>query len=35
MDGKNKLYFGDNLNFLRDYVEDASVDLTPLRGTRH
>ena len=27
MDGKNKLYFGDNLNILRDYVEDASVDL--------
>ena len=27
MDGKNKLYFGDNLKILRDYVEDASVDL--------
>jgi site-specific DNA-methyltransferase (adenine-specific) len=27
MDGKNKLYFGDNLNILRDYVADASVDL--------
>jgi len=27
MDGKNKLYFGDNLNILRDSVEDASVDL--------
>lgn len=27
MAGKNKLYFGDNLNILRDYVEDASVDL--------
>jgi 16S rRNA G966 N2-methylase RsmD len=27
MEGKNKLYFGDNLNILRDYVEDASVDL--------
>jgi len=27
MDGRNKLYFGDNLRILRDYVEDASVDL--------
>jgi len=27
MDGKNKLYFGDNLKILRDYVKDASVDL--------
>ena len=27
MDAKNKLYFGDNLNILRDYVADASVDL--------
>jgi len=27
MDGKNKLYFGDNLKILRDYVEDTSVDL--------
>jgi site-specific DNA-methyltransferase (adenine-specific) len=27
MDGKNKLYFGDNLKILREYVEDASVDL--------
>ena len=27
MDGKNKLYFGDNLKILRDYVPDASVDL--------
>jgi site-specific DNA-methyltransferase (adenine-specific) len=27
MDGKNKLYFGDNLKILRDYVEDVSVDL--------
>jgi 16S rRNA G966 N2-methylase RsmD len=27
MDTKNKLYFGDNLKILRDYVEDASVDL--------
>jgi len=27
MDEKNKLYFGDNLKILRDYVEDASVDL--------
>ena len=27
MEAKNKLYFGDNLKILRDYVEDASVDL--------
>ena len=27
MDGKNKLYFGDNLRILRDHVADASVDL--------
>jgi DNA modification methylase len=27
MDAKNKLYFGDNLRILRDYVADASVDL--------
>ena len=27
MDEKNKLYFGDNLRILRDYVPDASVDL--------
>ena len=27
MDDKNKLYFGDNLNILREYVPDASVDL--------
>ncbi len=27
MDWKNRLYFGDNLKILRDYVEDASVDL--------
>jgi len=27
VDGTNKLYFGDNLKILRDYVEDASVDL--------
>jgi len=27
MDAKNKLYFGDNLRILRDYVGDASVDL--------
>jgi hypothetical protein len=30
MDGKNKLYFGDNLNILRDHVADASVTLTYL-----
>jgi len=24
---KNKLYFGDNLDILRDYVADESVDL--------
>ena len=27
MDWKNKLYFGDNLNILRDNVADASIDL--------
>ena len=27
MDAKNKLYFGDNLRILREYVPDASVDL--------
>jgi DNA modification methylase len=27
MDEKNKLYFGDNLKILREYVPDASVDL--------
>ena len=27
MNWKNKLYFGDNLNSLRDCVADASVDL--------
>ena len=27
MGEKNKLYFGDNLKILREYVEDASVDL--------
>jgi site-specific DNA-methyltransferase (adenine-specific) len=27
MDGKNRLYFGDNLNILRDHVTDAVVDL--------
>ena len=27
MDGKNKLYFGDNLKILREHVADASVDL--------
>ena len=27
MDDKNKLYFGDNLKILREYVPDASVDL--------
>ena len=27
MDTTNKLYFGDNLKILRDYVADASVDL--------
>ena len=23
----NKLYYGDNLNILRDYIKDESVDL--------
>jgi len=27
VDGKNKLYFGDNLGILREHVADASVDL--------
>jgi site-specific DNA-methyltransferase (adenine-specific) len=27
MDGKNKLYFGDNLQILREHVADTSVDL--------
>ena len=27
MDATNKLYFGDNLKILREYVADASVDL--------
>jgi hypothetical protein len=27
MDGKNKLYFGDNLQILRHHIADASVDL--------
>jgi hypothetical protein len=27
MGAKNKLYFGDNLRILREYVPDASVDL--------
>src|SRR3989442_778270 len=30
MDEKNKLYFGDNLKMLREYVPDASVDLVYL-----
>ena len=30
MDEKDKLYFGDNLNILRAYVADASVDLIDL-----
>ena len=27
MDWKNQLYFGDNLQILRDYIPSASVDL--------
>jgi hypothetical protein len=27
MDAKNKLYFGDNLKILREYVPEATVDL--------
>jgi site-specific DNA-methyltransferase (adenine-specific) len=27
MDEENKLYFGDNLKILREYVPDGSVDL--------
>jgi len=26
-DWQNKLYFGDNLDILREYVADQSVDL--------
>jgi len=26
-DQKNKLYYGDNLQVLRDYIPDQSVDL--------
>jgi len=29
-DWKNKLYFGDNLEILREYVADESVDLVYL-----
>ena len=29
---KNKLYFGDNLDILRNHVADSSVDLTYLFG---
>ena len=34
MDEKNKLYFGDNLKILREYVPDASVDLIYLDPPR-
>lgn len=27
MDWKNRLFFGDNLDILREYIPDASVDL--------
>ncbi len=30
MSWKTRLYFGDNLRILREYVADASVDLTYL-----
>ena len=26
-DAKNKLYYGDNLEVLRDYIPDQTVDL--------
>lgn len=26
-DQKNKLYYGDNLQVLRDYIPDKSIDL--------
>ena len=29
-DAKNKLYYGDNLAVLRDYIPDQSVDLVYL-----
>ena len=28
----NKLYFGDNLNIMRDYIADESVDLIYLES---
>lgn len=27
MDTKNKLYFGDNLQIMREYIKDESIDL--------
>jgi hypothetical protein len=30
---ENTLYYGDNLEILRRYVADESVDRTPLRHT--
>jgi hypothetical protein len=32
MSWKNKLYFGDNLPILREYIADESVDLVYLRA---
>ncbi len=26
-DWKNKLYYGDNLDIMREYIDDESVDL--------
>jgi hypothetical protein len=30
---KNKLYYGDNLQVLRDYIPDQSVDHIPLANS--
>jgi hypothetical protein len=32
MDWKNKLYFGDNLKILREYVTGASATVIPANG---
>jgi hypothetical protein len=35
MDWKNKLYFGDNLKILREYVADASASVIPAKAGIH
>jgi hypothetical protein len=32
MTWKNRLYFGDNLKILREYLPEASIDLHPRRA---